>query len=105
MSEEEKRKNHTKARVRAKVEWPFRIVKRVFGFTKMRYHGLKKNHEWLCAAFALTNLYKNRKWLAKGPQSTVGPARGVVVSARRPWRPSARETNRRKPAHTLILRR
>jgi IS5 family transposase len=61
----EKRKNHTKARVRAKVEWPFRIVKRVFGFTKVRYRGLKKNHEWLCAAFALANLYKNRKRLAK----------------------------------------
>jgi hypothetical protein len=51
--------------VRAKVEWPFRILKRVFGFTKVRYRGLKKNHEWLCAAFALANLYKNRKRLAK----------------------------------------
>jgi len=65
VDEEEKRKNHTKARVRAKVEWPFRIVKRVFGFTKVRYRGLKENHEWLCAAFALANLYKNRKRLAK----------------------------------------
>jgi len=65
VDEKEKRKNHTKARVRAKVEWPFRIVKRVFGFTKVRYRGLKKNHEWLCAAFALANLYKNRKRLAK----------------------------------------
>jgi hypothetical protein len=26
---------------------------------------LKKNHEWLLAAFALVNLYKNRKRLAK----------------------------------------
>jgi IS5 family transposase len=65
VDEAEKRKNHTKARVRAKVEWPFRIVKRVFGFTKVRYRGLKKNREWLCAAFALANLYKNRKRLAK----------------------------------------
>jgi IS5 family transposase len=62
---EQKRKNHTKARVRAKVEWPFRILKRVFGFTKVRYRGLKKNHEWLCAAFALANLYLKRKRLAK----------------------------------------
>jgi IS5 family transposase len=37
VDEQEKRKNHTKAWVRAKVEWPFRIVKRVFGFTKVRY--------------------------------------------------------------------
>ena len=64
VDEVEKRKNRTKARVRAKVEWPFRILKRVFGFTKVRYRGLKKNHEWLCAAFALANLYKNRKRLA-----------------------------------------
>ena len=65
VDEMEKGKNRTKARVRAKVEWPFRILKRVFGFTKVRYRGLKKNHEWLCAAFALANLYKNRKRLAK----------------------------------------
>ena len=65
VDEVERRKNRTKARVRSKVEWPFRILKRVFGFTKVRYRGLKKNHEWLCAAFALANLYKNRKRLAK----------------------------------------
>lgn len=57
--------DHAKARVRAKVEWPLRIVERVFGFTRVRYRGLKKNHEWLCAAFALANLYKNCKHLAK----------------------------------------
>jgi transposase, IS5 family len=45
------------------VEWPFRILKRVFGFTKVRYRGLKKNHEWLLAAFALVNLYLHRKRL------------------------------------------
>jgi IS5 family transposase len=65
VDEEEKRKNRNKSRVRAKVEWPFRILKRVFGFVKTRYRGLKKNHEWLCAAFALANLYQNRKRLAK----------------------------------------
>jgi IS5 family transposase len=46
------------------VEWPFRILKRVFGLTKVRYRGLKKNHEWLLAAFALINLYQHRKRLA-----------------------------------------
>jgi transposase, IS5 family len=65
VNEAEKRRNRTKARVRTKVEWPFRTVKRVFGFTKVRYRGLKNNHEWLCAALALANLYKNRKRLAK----------------------------------------
>ena len=65
VNEEEKRKNRTKSRVRAKVEWPFRIVKRVFGLVKVRYRGLKKNHEWLCAAFASANLYQHRKRLAR----------------------------------------
>jgi IS5 family transposase len=64
VDEAERRKNRTKARVRSKVEWPFRILKRVFGFTKVRYRGLKKNHEWLLAAFALVNLYQHRKRLA-----------------------------------------
>ena len=40
VDEEAKRKNTTKARVRAKVEHPFRILKRVFGFTKVRYRGI-----------------------------------------------------------------
>jgi IS5 family transposase len=64
VDEEGKRKNKTKSKVRAKVEHPFRILKRIFGFTKVRYRGLKKNHEWLCAAFALVNLYQHRNRLA-----------------------------------------
>ncbi len=64
VDEAERRKNRTKARVRSKVEWPFRILKRVFGYTKLRYRGLKKNHEWLLAAFALVNLYQHRRRLA-----------------------------------------
>lgn len=71
VDEGEKRKNRTKARVRAKVEWPFRVLKRVFGLVKVRYRGLKKNHEWLCAAFALVNLYQNRKRLMKLNQPLV----------------------------------
>jgi transposase, IS5 family len=64
VDEEGKRKNQNKSRVRAKVEHPFRILKRVFGFTKASYRGLKKNHEWLCAAFVLVNLYQRRNRLA-----------------------------------------
>jgi IS5 family transposase len=65
VDEVERRKNRTKARVRSKVEWPFRILKRVFGYNKVRYRGLKKNHEWLLAACALVNLYQHRKRLVK----------------------------------------
>jgi IS5 family transposase len=64
VDEEAQRKNTTKARVRSKVEHPFRILKRVFGFTKVRYRGIWKNHQWLCAAFALVNLYQHRNRLS-----------------------------------------
>jgi len=39
-------------------------LKRVFHHTKVRYRGIKKNHEWLLTAFALVNLYQHRKRLA-----------------------------------------
>jgi IS5 family transposase len=64
VDELQRRKNRTKAKIRAKVEHPFRILKRVFGFVKVRFRGLKKNHDHLCAAFALVNLYMHRKRLA-----------------------------------------
>ena len=47
--------------MRAKAEWPFRILKRVFGYTKVRYRCLVKNQHWHLAAFALVNVYQHRK--------------------------------------------
>ena len=64
VDELQRRKNRTKAKIRAKVEHPFRILKRVFGFVKVRFRGLQKNHQHLCAGFALVNLYLHRKRLA-----------------------------------------
>ena len=64
VDELQKSKNRVKARVRAKVEHPFRILKRIFGFEKVRYRGIQKNHHRLCASFALVNLYLHRKRLA-----------------------------------------
>jgi IS5 family transposase len=49
-------KKRSKLSMRAKVEHPFRILKRTFGFDKVRYRGLAKNHHRLCACFALVNL-------------------------------------------------
>jgi IS5 family transposase len=60
-----KKKNTTKSKVRAKVEHVFRILKRVFGFDKVRYRGIAKNHHRLCTNFALINLYLHRKRLAR----------------------------------------
>ena len=64
IDELQRSRNRSKSRVRAKVEHPFRILKRVFGFEKTRYRGLSKNHNRLCACFALVNLYLHRKRLA-----------------------------------------
>jgi len=64
VDELQRKKNRVKAKVRARVEHPFRILKRIFGFDKVRYRGLAKNHNRLCACFALCNLYLHRKRLA-----------------------------------------
>ncbi len=64
VDELQKKKNRSKSSVRAKVEHPFRILKRIFGFDKVRYRGIAKNHHRLCANFALVNLYLHRKRLA-----------------------------------------
>jgi IS5 family transposase len=43
--------------VRAKVEHPFLVIKRVFGFAKVRYRGLAKNTHRLWVSCGLTNLF------------------------------------------------
>jgi transposase, IS5 family len=49
-----------KAGIRAKVEHPFRVIKRQFGFAKVRYRELKKNTLQLKTLFALSNLWMVR---------------------------------------------
>jgi IS5 family transposase len=49
--------------VRAKVEYPFLILKRIFGFVKTRYKGLEKNAHRLFVSCALANLYMLRQRL------------------------------------------
>jgi IS5 family transposase len=55
--------NRTKSRVRAKVEHTIGVIKRVFGFQKVRYRGLAKNLHRLEVTAALTNLYLMRRRL------------------------------------------
>ena len=50
-----------KASIRAKVEHPFRVIKRQFGHTKVRYRGLAKNTAQLLTLFMLSNLWMVRK--------------------------------------------
>jgi len=52
-----------KAQVRAKVEHPFRVIKRQFGYTKVRFRGLAKNTAQLVTLFALSNLWMARRHL------------------------------------------
>ena len=49
-----------KASIRAKVEHPFRVIKRQFGYTKVRCQGLLKNTLQLKTLFALSNLWMVR---------------------------------------------
>ena len=60
-----------KAGIRAKVEHPFRVIKRQFGFIKVRYKGLKKNAAQLMTLFALSNL-----WMVRGQLMQAQGAKG-----------------------------
>ena len=55
--------NRIIAMVRAKVEHPFRVIKRQFGHVKTRYRGLAKNRAQLFTLFALGNLFLVRRKL------------------------------------------
>ena len=54
---------YAKSQVRAKVEHPFRVIKRQFGYTKVRFRGLAKNTAQQVTLFALSNLWMARKQL------------------------------------------
>ena len=49
-----------KVGIRAKVEHPFKLLKRQFGYTKVRHRELKKNTLQITTLFALSTL-----WMAK----------------------------------------
>ena len=55
-----------KAKARAKVEHPFRVIKRQFGCVKTRFRGLAKNTARLTTLFALSNLWMVRSQLLPG---------------------------------------
>jgi IS5 family transposase len=48
---------------RARVEHPIEVIKRVFGFAKVRYRGLQKNTHRLLVSCALANLFMARPQL------------------------------------------
>ena len=54
------KEEHRKASIRAKVEHPFRVIKRQFGLVKVRFRGLRKNTAHVITLFALSNLWMAR---------------------------------------------
>ena len=65
LTEEEQMTNRRKSSVRAKVEHPFFIIKRLFGFAKVCYRGMAKNGNRFFVACALANLFVVRKLLMR----------------------------------------
>lgn len=58
------RRNRTKSKVRARVEHVFAVIKRLWGFGKVRYRGLVKNANRSFVALGLANIYLARTRLA-----------------------------------------
>jgi IS5 family transposase len=56
----ERSKNHNKSKVRARVEHVFAVVKRLWGFAKVRYRGLAKNATRSFVVLGLAHLYLAR---------------------------------------------
>lgn len=63
LSGRQRHRNAHKTSVRGKVEFPFRIIKHLWGHVRVRYRGLAKNAARLQVLFALSNLYQARRQL------------------------------------------
>lgn len=63
LTEQERSANRYKSKVRAKVEHVFGVLKRQFGYNKVRYRGLDKNAHAVFTKCALVNLVLARKHL------------------------------------------
>jgi len=57
--------NRRKSSIRTKVEHTIGVIKRMFGFQKVRYRGLAKNLHCLEVTAALANLFMARKRLLR----------------------------------------
>lgn len=63
VDEVEKRKNRNKSKIRTRVEHVFGVIKRLWGFNKVRYRGLQKNATRAFTALALSNIFMSRQHL------------------------------------------
>lgn len=60
LTKAQRARNRRLSRVRAVVEHPFLVVKRLWGHAKVRYRGIAKNVAQMHTLFALANLYRVR---------------------------------------------
>ncbi len=63
VDEVEREKNRTKSHIRSRVEHVFAVIKLKFGYTKVRYRGIKKNANQVFTLCALSNLFLLRSRL------------------------------------------
>lgn len=63
LSKRQQQKNTSKSRIRAKVEYVFLVIKKLWGLSKVRYWGLTKNKNRLLTSLALANLFIAREQL------------------------------------------
>ena len=63
IDEARRSENRNKSKVRARAEHVFAVVKRLWGFTKVRYRGLSKNATRSFVALGLANIYLARRTL------------------------------------------
>jgi IS5 family transposase len=63
LTQAQRMRNRRLSRVRATVEHPFLVVKRLWGHAKVRYRGLKKNLAQMYSLFALANVFRVRRQL------------------------------------------
>lgn len=66
LTQKQRTRNRRLSRVRAVVEHPFLVVKRLWGHAKVRYRGIAKNLAQMNTLFGLANIYRVRYRLLSG---------------------------------------
>lgn len=100
VDEIERAKNRNKSKIRAWVAHVFAVVKRLWGFAKVRYRGLDKNATRSFVALGLANIYLARTRLMAGVHPTM-PTEGIARSETAPNQPKSR---RKQPADRQVYR-
>lgn len=66
LTQRQRKRNRRLSQIRAVVEHPFLVVKRLWGHAKVRYRGIAKNLAQMHTLFGLANIYRVRYRLMTG---------------------------------------